>query len=663
MATKEYTPNRITALQPNEIFVFGSNLAGAHGGGAARLAYDRFGAVWGQGVGLQGQSYAIPTMQGGVETIKPYVDEFIAFAKQHLEYKFLVTRIGCGIAAFTSNDIAPLFSRAIDMENVILPKDFVEVLTSLQDKTQTAAEETEAIRMWTMGAGNSAKRFNGEDPIPPKSEVATKDSWKNMPMPDKNVVIPLNVRIPCEAMRIIKYGHIPEAMEDHWFMYCDEDAIRYYRSWSGICIFEAMYEEYGRDYKITYLKVNRDPEQYGSTDNRKDACHFLKLLTEEYGGNATDLLFITQENAVLTTKKENFTNTLQDRIRGSLIGGAIGDALGYPVEFISSYKAIQHQYGERGITRLDTNQRRLQAGNQIRKAVISDDTQMTLFTANGLLNAKRLGMEEIDGIRNAYVEWYFTQTGGNTCPHNDCWIARIPELNARRAPGNTCLTALHDITKGKTAHNNSKGCGGVMRVAPIPLYAAVNGRMSIEDADRLAGDAAELTHKHPLGFIPAALMAHVIYRLVCDKEPTIGGMKRYMLEGVEEIRKLYKDRHNDVERMAELAEHAILLLDSGKTDVVNIGHLGEGWVGEEALAIALYCALKHFDSLENALIAAVNHGGDSDSTGAITGNILGAAIGYKAIPKFFLDDLELHDVTLHMADDLYRGEITETSHQ
>lgn len=127
----EYTPERITELKANEIFVFGSNLAGAHGGGAARLAYNRFGAVWGQGVGLQGQSYAIPTMQGGVETIKPYVDEFCRFALKHPEYKFLVTRIGCGIAGFTPEEIAPLFIKAIELNNVVLPKDFVEVIISL----------------------------------------------------------------------------------------------------------------------------------------------------------------------------------------------------------------------------------------------------------------------------------------------------------------------------------------------------------------------------------------------------------------------------------------------------------------------------------------------------------------------------------------------------
>lgn len=128
MYNREYTPDRISALGDNEIFVFGSNLAGAHAGGAARLAFDRFGAIWGKGTGMQGQSYAIPTMHGGVDVIKPYVDEFIEFAKQHSEYKFLVTRIGCGIAGFSPKDIAPLFQNAIDIGNIILPWDFVMFL-------------------------------------------------------------------------------------------------------------------------------------------------------------------------------------------------------------------------------------------------------------------------------------------------------------------------------------------------------------------------------------------------------------------------------------------------------------------------------------------------------------------------------------------------------
>ena len=121
---KRITPEFIRDLKNNEIFVFGSNLAGAHGGGAAYLAYERFGAVMGQGVGLQGQSYAIPTMQGGPDTILPYVEEFIEFAKQHPELTFLVTKIGCGIAGFTPAEIAPLFAGAVEVENIYLPQDF-----------------------------------------------------------------------------------------------------------------------------------------------------------------------------------------------------------------------------------------------------------------------------------------------------------------------------------------------------------------------------------------------------------------------------------------------------------------------------------------------------------------------------------------------------------
>lgn len=124
----EYTPENITSLKPGEIFVFGSNLSGSHGGGAALAAYRKFGAVWGQGVGLQGQSYGIPTMHGGVAEIKPYVDEFIAFAQVHPELKFYVTRIGCGIAGFKVRQMAPLFRDALGISNIVLPHDFVEAI-------------------------------------------------------------------------------------------------------------------------------------------------------------------------------------------------------------------------------------------------------------------------------------------------------------------------------------------------------------------------------------------------------------------------------------------------------------------------------------------------------------------------------------------------------
>lgn len=122
----QYTSENISTLKDNEIFVFGSNLEGAHGGGAALLAYHKFGAIWGQGAGLQGQSYGIPTMHGGVDKIKPYVDEFINFAKTHPNLTFLVTKVGCGIAGFKISEIAPLFKEAIEVSNITLPYEFCE---------------------------------------------------------------------------------------------------------------------------------------------------------------------------------------------------------------------------------------------------------------------------------------------------------------------------------------------------------------------------------------------------------------------------------------------------------------------------------------------------------------------------------------------------------
>lgn len=143
----EYTPENINSLKPNEVFVFGSNLAGHHGGGAARAAVKKFGAIMGQGVGLQGQSYAIPTMQGGVDTIKPYVDDFISFAKTHPELKFYVTRIGCGIAGFKDEEIAPLFANALGVDNIILPKTFADVIEPKFPFDVTAFED---VINWTL---------------------------------------------------------------------------------------------------------------------------------------------------------------------------------------------------------------------------------------------------------------------------------------------------------------------------------------------------------------------------------------------------------------------------------------------------------------------------------------------------------------------------------
>ena len=357
---------------------------------------------------------------------------------------------------------------------------------------------------------------------------------------------------------------------------------------------------------------------------------------------------MNNENLKNMKEMESTKNCLLDRIKGSLIGGAIGDALGYPVEF-ESRNWILKKYGEKGITRFETNARWRNGEKHGNKAIVSDDTQMTLFTAVGLVDAKKQNIPLIDGIRRAYVDWYMTQMGGKSVYGS--WIADIEELNVERAPGITCMSAMSVISSGLEAHNNSKGCGGVMRVAPIGLYAAL-GKITIEEADRLAGQAARLTHQHPLGYLPAALMSHVIYRLATDMAPTEEKMKGYVQDGIAMLRKEYVECAKDVEYMVELAELAMELVDNGRSDSDNVARMGEGWTGEEALAIGLYCAMQHFDSFEEAMIAAVNHSGDSDSTGSVAGNILGAAIGYDALPSFYKEDVELHDVITQIAEQM-----------
>ena len=342
----------------------------------------------------------------------------------------------------------------------------------------------------------------------------------------------------------------------------------------------------------------------------------------------------------------------KDKIRGSLIGGAVGDALGYPIEFINSYEGIKKRYGDNGITRLDTTQWWLPNEENSGKAWISDDTQMTLFTACGLLNAKAQGAAPKYAICKAYFEWYYTQIGKRSGRHKECWIGDVPELNNRRAPGQTCITALQDILRGKDPYNNSKGCGGIMRTAPVALS-------NIKDVDMLAADAAEITHQHPLGWLSSALEAHVIYRILQKDSPTVDEFKEYLSDGYDMLLALYPNETAYIAELRALTDKALGLVDSSASDVENIETIGEGWTGDEALAMAIYCTVKYFNNFEQALIASVNHRGDSDSTGAVTGNILGAVVGYDAIPQSFKDNLELHDVVLHVADDLWRGWTTK----
>lgn len=339
-----------------------------------------------------------------------------------------------------------------------------------------------------------------------------------------------------------------------------------------------------------------------------------------------------------------------DKFRGCLIGGAAGDALGYPVEFMDT-ASIAFRYEERGITAYD-----LQNG----VAEISDDTQMTLFTATGLLLGTTRGMAHAsaggyaDYIHRSCMDWYRTQTEPYPLPrgHHDSWLVNQPEMFHRRAPGNTCMSALSSSTPGSIEQpiNRSKGCGGVMRVAPIGLYFDTKS-ISIERIDRIGAEAAALTHGHSLGYLPAAGLVHIVQLLSHNDGITVA-------EAVEDMRRTVSglfaaDAH--LGEFLELIDRAVIL--SQKTDVSDldaIRELGRGWVAEETLAISVYCALKYSNDFDRALIAAVNHGGDSDSTGAVTGNIVGAHLGLTHIPRKYTDRLELRNVILTIADDLFR---------
>lgn len=346
----------------------------------------------------------------------------------------------------------------------------------------------------------------------------------------------------------------------------------------------------------------------------------------------------------------------QDRVRGCLVGGAVGDALGYPVEFVSSYQTIVQIYGEQGVTRFDTNAKLYNE----HKAYISDDTQMTLFTACGILNAKMNGMAPVPAMCWAYLEWLYTQKGVRSKRMRNCWVGDLPEMNVRRGPGITCLNSLENILQGREPVNDSKGAGGLMRIAPIPLYGLSQGRITdLHALDVMAADASELTHLHPLGFIPSFVAAHLIYRLATDEKPTRESFLRYLEEALRDAEAEYGKYAAYVYQQRALVEKALVLADKGNcADHEAIFQIGEGWVAEEALAIAVYCTYKYFGDFEKSVVAAVNHVGDSDTTGAVTGNLHGAALGYEAIPEHFKTNLELHDVIVHVADDLWRGYTT-----
>ncbi len=321
-------------------------------------------------------------------------------------------------------------------------------------------------------------------------------------------------------------------------------------------------------------------------------------------------------------------------MRGCLLGGAVGDALGAPVEFAPITSRSE------GVTGFPTG-----------RAEVTDDTQMTLFTAEGLIRAsvgsRRGGASELrEAVWRAYLRWLHTQQ--ETLPGNASkqiltgWLIGQRSLHHRRAPGNTCLGALRSGRAGtRTARiNDSKGCGGVMRAAPAGLVAA-----SAEEAFQIGCDLAAITHGHPSGYLSAGALAAIVWHLRQGSalEPAADAA----------LALLEREPERDHEETSRRLRQAMQLAAAGgvPTPPELNRVLGEGWVGEEALAIALCCALSAGTTSE-ALLAAVNHAGDSDSTGSICGNLVGTLHGEQSIPTAWVTALDVGHVVAEVADDL-----------
>lgn len=332
----------------------------------------------------------------------------------------------------------------------------------------------------------------------------------------------------------------------------------------------------------------------------------------------------------------------RDTYIACLLGGAVGDALGAPVEFLSRAEILE-RFGPQGIT----DHAEAYGG----RGCITDDTQMTLFTAEGLLRGRMQQLQKgradyAQALANACQRWLITQDYETRMPDEgepDGWLLQHPGLYHRRSPGATCLSALQDYP-GETgiAGNDSKGCGGVMRVAPVALF-----RWALQEAgaDQAFTDGcmcAGLTHGHPTGYLSGGVFAAVIFNLL-DGQPLPDAMASARQ------RLLAEPGHEETAAALDLA---LTLSTSGMPHADAIAALGEGWVAEEALAIALYCALVA-ECFEQGVLLAVNHDGDSDSTGAMTGQLLGLMSGTAAIPSRWLEPLELRPVIETVAADLW----------
>ncbi len=326
----------------------------------------------------------------------------------------------------------------------------------------------------------------------------------------------------------------------------------------------------------------------------------------------------------------------RSRVRGCLLGGAIGDALGAGIEF-DSLEAIRTQYGPAGVTDY--------VPAYGRRGAITDDTQMTLFTAEGLIRAhvrRDAGVwHPPTDVHRAYLRWAATQQewGPDERKKDAGWLAREEWLYAQRAPGRACLSGLGDERMGtlvQPKNPDSKGCGTVMRSAPFGLLVGWEPQLVFQ----LAVECAAQTHGHPTGYLAAGAFAVIIHALA-HGDPLDGAVQRALAQLAP---------HPGHEETTDALQRALGAVRQGLPTPERVESLGEGWTAEEALAIGVYCALVAED-VRHGLLLAVNHSGDSDSTGSVCGNLLGVQHGETALPPAWVVELEGRGVILQLADD------------
>lgn len=319
-----------------------------------------------------------------------------------------------------------------------------------------------------------------------------------------------------------------------------------------------------------------------------------------------------------------------EHLKASLLAGAIGDALGWPIEF-RSYDAIIDEYGSLGCAKFKLNYQGL--------AEITDDTQMTLFTLEGIVNylylKKFTSLEE--SIFQSYLRWNKTQSSKYVAfTSSDFDLMSYSQLFHRRSPGHTCTSALDRGIMGTVMQpiNDSKGCGGVMRVAPIGYF------FDKDQAFEHGCAIAAITHGHPLGYLSAGALAYLMSMIFDGEE-----LESSVVQTISKLEPISNAQHQ-----LSLLKMAFDLSKSDKSDIQCIKELGEGWVGEEALAISVFCSLRYATDLNKALSVCVTHDGDSDSTGSITGNILGAYLGMCALNDEWLNVLEVTKIVINFCN-------------